>query len=54
MSNRKLLKKAVVVAKLMSFYKPEKLPKLMVAPNGARKLKKDQYNVNFVKFTNRF
>ena len=25
----------------MSFYKPEKLPKLMVAPNGARKLKKD-------------
>ncbi len=25
----------------MSFYKPEKLPKLMVAPNGARRLKKD-------------
>ena len=25
----------------MSFYKPEKLPKLMVAPNGARKVKKD-------------
>ena len=25
----------------MSFYKPEKLPKLMVAPNGARKIKKD-------------
>ena len=25
----------------MSFYKPDKLPKLMVAPNGARKLKKD-------------
>ena len=41
MSNRKLIKKAVVVAKSMSFYKPEKLPKLMVAPNGARKVKKD-------------
>ena len=25
----------------MSFYKPDKLPKLMVAPNGARKVKKD-------------
>ena len=25
----------------MSFYKPEKLPKLMVAPNGARRIKKD-------------
>ena len=25
----------------MSFYKPEKLPKLMVAPNGARKVKED-------------
>ena len=25
----------------MSFYKPAKLPKLMVAPNGARKVKKD-------------
>ena len=25
----------------MSFYQPEKLPKLMVAPNGARKVKKD-------------
>ena len=25
----------------MSFYKPEKLPRLMVAPNGARKVKKD-------------
>ena len=25
----------------MSFYRPEKLPKLMVAPNGARKIKKD-------------
>ena len=25
----------------MSFYKPDKLPKLMVAPNGARPMKKD-------------
>jgi uncharacterized protein (DUF849 family) len=25
----------------MSFYQPEKLPKLMVAPNGARRVKKD-------------
>jgi uncharacterized protein (DUF849 family) len=25
----------------MSFYQPKKLPKLMVAPNGARKVKKD-------------
>ena len=25
----------------MPFYNPEKLPKLMVAPNGARKIKKD-------------
>ena len=25
----------------MSFYQPAKLPKLMVAPNGARKVKKD-------------
>ena len=25
----------------MSFYKPDKLPKLMVAPNGARPTKKD-------------
>ena len=25
----------------MGFYQPEKLPKLMVAPNGARKIKKD-------------
>ena len=25
----------------MSFYKPEKLPKLMVAANGARRIKKD-------------
>ena len=25
----------------MGFYQPEKLPKLMVAPNGARKVKKD-------------
>jgi len=25
----------------MSFYKPDKLPKLMVAPNGARRVKKD-------------
>ena len=25
----------------MTFYQPEKLPKLMVAPNGARKVKKD-------------
>ena len=25
----------------MSFYKPDKLPKLMVAPNGARRIKKD-------------
>jgi uncharacterized protein (DUF849 family) len=25
----------------MSFYQPAKLPRLMVAPNGARKVKKD-------------
>ena len=25
----------------MSFYQPAKLPRLMVAPNGARKIKKD-------------
>ena len=25
----------------MPFYQPNELPKLMVAPNGARKLKKD-------------
>ena len=25
----------------MPFYKPDKLPKLMVAPNGARPMKKD-------------
>ena len=29
----------------MSFYKPDKLPKLMVAPNGARKIKKDHPEV---------
>ena len=27
----------------MPFYKPDKLPKLMVAPNGARKSKKDLF-----------
>ena len=31
----------------MSFYKPEKLPKLMVAPNGARKIKKDHPDYSF-------
>ena len=25
----------------MPYYKPDKLPKLMVAPNGARRIKKD-------------
>ena len=25
----------------MNFYKPDNLPRLMVAPNGARKMKKD-------------
>tara|TARA_B100001175_G_scaffold57629_1_gene46504 strand:- start:322 stop:426 length:105 start_codon:yes stop_codon:yes gene_type:complete len=25
----------------MNYYKPEKLPKLMIAPNGARPSKKD-------------
>ena len=29
----------------MSFYKPDKLPKLMVAPNGARPMKKDHPSV---------
>ena len=29
----------------MSFFKPEKLPKLMVAPNGARPMKKDHPSV---------
>ena len=29
----------------MKFYKPEKLPNLMVAPNGARPMKKDHPNV---------
>ena len=29
----------------MSFYQPKKLPKLMVAPNGARKVKKDHPEV---------
>ncbi len=29
----------------MSFYRPAKLPKLMVAPNGARKVKKDHPGV---------
>ena len=31
----------------MGFYQPEKLPKLMVAPNGARKIKKDHPAVPF-------
>ena len=29
----------------MTFYQPDKLPKLMVAPNGARKIKKDHPEV---------
>ena len=29
----------------MSFYKPNKLPNLMVAPNGARRIKKDHHAV---------
>ena len=29
----------------MSFYKPKKLPNLMVAPNGARRIKKDHHAV---------
>ena len=29
----------------MSFYQPKKLPNLMVAPNGARKVKKDHPEV---------
>ena len=29
----------------MTFYQPDKLPKLMVAPNGARKVKKDHPEV---------
>ena len=29
----------------MSFYQPEKLPKIMIAPNGARPKKKDHIEV---------
>ena len=29
----------------MAFFQPDKLPKLMVAPNGARKVKKDHPEV---------
>ena len=30
---------------MLNFYKPEKLPSLMVAPNGARPMKKDHPKV---------
>jgi|TARA_B100001540_G_C15442897_1_gene477474 hypothetical protein len=31
----------------MPFYQPKKLPNLMVAPNGARKVKKDLSEITF-------
>ena len=31
----------------MNFFKPKELPKIMVAPNGARKVEKDHPEVPF-------